>query len=138
MSEVRGKAQTAVKMELGRGVEQTCCCAHGELDLKSPETSFRPGFLLTAQGLKQNNKPGTVSVHSCKAKVLTLLVPRAVDTADIQELGAGWVQVILGVFWCAPTALLPTSQGQTGSPHAGPRHSCSRRRSCARLILRDV
>lgn len=30
--------------------------------------------------------------------MLTLLVPRAVDAADIQELGAGWVQVILGIF----------------------------------------
>lgn len=48
------------------------------------------------------------------------------------------VQVILGVFWCVPTALLPTPQGQTGGPHAGPRCSCSRRRCCARFTLRGV
>lgn len=35
-----------------------------------------------------------VSVQSCKAGVLTLLVPRAVGAARVQGLEAGWVQVV--------------------------------------------
>lgn len=105
MPAVRAKVQTAVKMELGRDVGQACCCAHGGLDLMTPRNLFLTQVSVNKpRRIKLN--PGMVSGKICKANMLTLLVPRAVDTAHIQRLGAGRVQVMLRV---AESSSAPTT-----------------------------